>query len=209
MAKDPAVLFYSNDFLSGTYTMTNEQVGKYIRLLCLQHQKGKLTEKDMYYICTTYEVEIFGKFERDGEYYFNKRMFDEAEKRKKYSESRKKNISKRYETTYVEHMENEIENEDVIKEERIVSSSHEPTINEVKHFFDSNGFDIKDAENFYSYYSAQNWETKAGVSIKANWQRKVIGWMNNQKQYNKDQPKEKEIKKTNYSSPIMKELYGK
>jgi len=27
--------------------MTDEQVGKYIRLLCLQHQKGYLTEKDM------------------------------------------------------------------------------------------------------------------------------------------------------------------
>ena len=42
MAKDPAFLFYSNDFLTGTYTMTDEQVGKYIRLLCLQHQKGEL-----------------------------------------------------------------------------------------------------------------------------------------------------------------------
>ena len=47
MAKDPAVLFYTSDFLSGTFTMTNEQVGMYIRLLCLQHQKGKLSEKDM------------------------------------------------------------------------------------------------------------------------------------------------------------------
>ena len=46
MSKDPAVLFYTSDFLSGTFTMTNEQVGKYIRLLCLQHQKGRLTEKD-------------------------------------------------------------------------------------------------------------------------------------------------------------------
>ena len=34
MAKDPAVLFYTNDFLSRTFTMTDEQVGKYIRLLC-------------------------------------------------------------------------------------------------------------------------------------------------------------------------------
>jgi hypothetical protein len=35
MAKDPAFLFYSNDFLSGTYTMSDDQVGKFIRLLCI------------------------------------------------------------------------------------------------------------------------------------------------------------------------------
>ncbi len=29
-----------------SFTMDNEQVGKYIRLLCLQHQKGKSTEAD-------------------------------------------------------------------------------------------------------------------------------------------------------------------
>ena len=47
MAKDPAVLFYTQDFLVATITMTNEQKGKYITLLCLQHQKQKLTLKDL------------------------------------------------------------------------------------------------------------------------------------------------------------------
>ena len=47
MAKDPAVLFYTQDFLVGTMTMSYEQKGKYITLLCLQHQKGKLTLKDL------------------------------------------------------------------------------------------------------------------------------------------------------------------
>ena len=67
MAKDPAVLFYTSDFLSGTYTLTDEQVGKYIRLLCLQHQKGKLTDKDMYRVCGTYDSEIFCKFIKEDE----------------------------------------------------------------------------------------------------------------------------------------------
>jgi hypothetical protein len=57
MSKDPAILFYTSDFLTGTFTMTDEQVGKYIRLLCLQHQKGSLTEKDMLKICKTYDNE--------------------------------------------------------------------------------------------------------------------------------------------------------
>ena len=114
MGKDPAILFYTSDFLTGTMTMTDEEVGQYIRLLCLQHQKGTLTEKDMLFICRTYVECVFNKFEKDEENrYFNKRLREESIKRKNYSESRRKNISKRYEATYVEHMENENENEDI------------------------------------------------------------------------------------------------
>lgn len=115
MAKDPAVLFYTSDFLSGTYTMTNDQVGKYIRLLCLQHQKGGLTEKDMLNICSSYDEDIFSKFKLVDGCYINERMMQESVKRRKYSESRRNNkmASKSNEhmknicRTYVEHMENE------------------------------------------------------------------------------------------------------
>jgi len=120
MAKDPAFLFYSNDFLSGTFTMDNEQVGKYIRLLCLQHQKGILSKKDMLKICKTYDEDIFCKFTQDNEgNYFNIRLKEEYDKRKAYSESRSKNRKsikkKKVSKSYVPHMENENENKDIIK----------------------------------------------------------------------------------------------
>ena len=57
--KDPAFLFYSSDFLSGTMLMSDEDVGKYIRLLCLQHQKGHLKEKEMLNICKEFNEDIF------------------------------------------------------------------------------------------------------------------------------------------------------
>ena len=71
MSKDPAFLFYSSDFLTGTALMSDEQVGKYIKLLCYQHQKGHLTERDMLKICSTHDEDIFSKFEKDenGLYY--------------------------------------------------------------------------------------------------------------------------------------------
>lgn len=117
MAKDPAVLFYTSDFLTGTMTMTNEEIGMYIRLLCLQHQKGRLTEKDMLFICNTYVEAVFDKFKKNGDgLYYNDRLEKETIKRKEYSESRRRNISKRYEPTYVEHMENENENRNVNKD---------------------------------------------------------------------------------------------
>ena len=44
MAKPPAVQFYSGDFLTGTTLMTNEEVGLYIRLLCLQAENGSVPD---------------------------------------------------------------------------------------------------------------------------------------------------------------------
>lgn len=103
--KDPAFLFYSSDFLAGTMLMTNEDVGKYIRLLCLQHQKGHLKEKEMLSICEEYNEDIFNKFEKDNEgNYYNKRLEYEANKRKAYSESRRNNRKKK--ETYEEDMKN-------------------------------------------------------------------------------------------------------
>jgi hypothetical protein len=95
MAKDPAVLFYTSDFLSSTFTMSDEQVGRYIRLLCIQHQKGKLSDKDLKNILTDEDIDIFEKFvkEADG-FYYNQRMKDETIRRKNFTESRKHNGSK-------------------------------------------------------------------------------------------------------------------
>jgi len=113
MAKDPAVLFYTSDFLSGTFTMTNEQVGKYIKLLCLQHQKGPLTERDMLSVCQSYDEDIYAKFEYLDNHYVNIRMQTESIRRKSYSESRKNNRLKPKEEnisiSYDNHMETENE----------------------------------------------------------------------------------------------------
>jgi hypothetical protein len=97
MAKDPAVLFYTQDFLVGTMTMSYEQKGKYITLLCLQHQKGKLTLKDLQSILSDEDIEVADKFikETDG-YYYNQKLKLEAERRKKYSESRRNNLMKKH-----------------------------------------------------------------------------------------------------------------
>jgi hypothetical protein len=123
MAKDPAVLFYTSDFLSGTFTMDNEQVGKYIRLLCLQHQKGKLTEKDMLSICKAYDFEIWDKFKVEDGLYYNDRMLNETVRRQKFSESRRNNAkSPKKESTseaYAKHMETETENRTITINENI------------------------------------------------------------------------------------------
>jgi len=122
MAKDPAFLFYTGDFATGTQFFTDDQVGKYIRLLMAQHQHGHLSEKQMLHICKSYDNDIFIKFAKDDNgMFFNERLEDEILKRKKYSESRSNNKSGRKPNlnkdlpkeqikSYDYHMENENEN---------------------------------------------------------------------------------------------------
>ena len=130
MSKDPAILFYTSDFLTGTILMNNEQVGMYIKLLCIQHQKGNLTEKDMLNICKTYDEEVFCKFTKDTDgLYYNNRLREEIEKRKNYSESRRNNRlgskkPKKICKTYDKHMED-------------VNENRNRSINKVKDFYTS------------------------------------------------------------------------
>jgi uncharacterized protein YdaU (DUF1376 family) len=130
MAKDPAFLLYSSDFLTGTFTMSNEQVGMYIRLLCLQHQKGVLSEEDMKKICTTYDSSIYEKFIKSEDGYYNQRLKEESQKRKAFCDSRRTNRLKKhtdktsdtYEKHMSPHMEDENENENRIEDESSIVS---------------------------------------------------------------------------------------
>jgi hypothetical protein len=93
--KDPAVLFYTADFLTGTAFFTDEQRGQYIRLLCEQHQIGHIPENHMVSICLSVGSPVFKKFVKDAEGdYFNIRMEEEIEKRRKFTDGRRLNGSK-------------------------------------------------------------------------------------------------------------------
>ena len=125
--KDPAVLFYFQDFLVGTEFMTDDEVGKYIRILCHQADKGSLSELQIKRICRGVIPEaIMEKLTKDdnGSLY-QKRMREEREKRTNYTESRRKNRTKKLNiisSTYDKHMENENENinEDIDRDEKKV-----------------------------------------------------------------------------------------
>ena len=119
MAQDPAFLFYVNDFDSATKFFSDEQVGKYLRLLIAQFQHGHLNDRQVLFICKTYDEDIMKKFckDDDGNFY-NVRLDDEIQRRRGYSLSRSNNrkskkiqdISK-ISQSYVSHMETETETE--------------------------------------------------------------------------------------------------
>ena len=172
MSKDPAVLFYTSDFITGTLTMTDSQRGKYIILLCLQHQQGYLTKEDMLNICKSYDEKIYGKFTQDNlGYWYNERMKFESEKRKKYSESRSKNriMCK----TYDEHMENE--NEDIIKIDKGVKFQ-KPSLEEIKVYCNERHSDV-DFKKWFDFYESKGW--MIGKNKMKDWKAAVRTWEKN------------------------------
>lgn len=188
MAKDPAFLFYSNDFLAGTFTMTNEQVGKYIRLLCLQHQKYELTENDMLNICQTYDTEVFDKFIKVNGKFYNERLRKEADRRKAFSESRRNN--RLAAKTYEEHMETDTVTETKDKNSKIERKFIPPVLQDVIDYFKSKGFLESAAIKAFEYYNEAGWKDSRGKQVK-NWKQKMIAvWMKPENKEIKDKERE-------------------
>lgn len=92
MAKDPAILFYTSDFLTQTIFMSDEERGKYIKLWCYQHQFGHLDKQKFFSVCSEKDTNITKQYALDesGNYY-NPYLEEIIIKRKEYSESRRKN----------------------------------------------------------------------------------------------------------------------
>ena len=116
MAKDPAVLLYTQDFLVGTMTFTDAQTGQYIKLLCMQHQVGPMTKQMMEQVVRgNIDKDVFAKFEDvGGGKYANKRMLEETKKRQSFTESRRANAKHKQEHMQqhmLKHMDNHMENE--------------------------------------------------------------------------------------------------
>lgn len=99
--------------------MTDEQVGKYIRLLCAQHLHGHLTEKQVLFISKSYDNDIMLKFKKDdaGNYY-NERLEFEINKRKLYSESRSINKKGKVKSLNINNINDK-------KHKKIISKSYD------------------------------------------------------------------------------------
>lgn len=102
MAKDPAVLFYTQDFLVGSSLFTPLQKGHYITLLCYQQQSptGSLSESEIKSLMgKDYSKQwsaLKVKFKQDENGFYNERMRREINRRKQYSDKQKERVDKRW-----------------------------------------------------------------------------------------------------------------
>lgn len=89
--KDPAVLFYTADFLADTTLWNYDELGRYIKLLCIQHLQGGIAEDDFLAV-TEASSRVASKFDLcDDGMYRNKRMREETEKREAYKDKLRAN----------------------------------------------------------------------------------------------------------------------
>lgn len=143
MAQDPAFLFYPSDFLVGTILMTDEQVGRYIKLICLQHQLGHLSEEDMIKICQTHDKDVFSKFIKD-EFglYFNERLEKELNRRISFSNSRRVNR-----LGGNEPYKPKTSKKQVSKQVSNISSTHVPLVETITITIDNKGLEEEVSSN--------------------------------------------------------------
>jgi uncharacterized protein YdaU (DUF1376 family) len=93
MSKDPAFLFYPNDYLGGTMGMTFEEKGAYIELLMLQFNRGHMTEHMIGHTVGQLWKNIKDKFIQDPTgLWYNVRLDEEKSKRMAFTQSRRNNI---------------------------------------------------------------------------------------------------------------------
>jgi uncharacterized protein YdaU (DUF1376 family) len=90
MSKDPAFLFYASDFLTGVSDLSMDERGVYITLLCLQHQKGRLTKKVISLCGGNATADVLAKFRQDENgLFYNERLEVEIDKRKQHAEKQR------------------------------------------------------------------------------------------------------------------------
>jgi uncharacterized protein YdaU (DUF1376 family) len=124
MAKDPAFLFYPNDYLGGTMGMTFEEKGAYMELLMLQFNRGHMTKHMMGQTVGQLLDKVLDKFKIDEDgLYYNERLEQEKEKRNAFVASRLNNKEGKNQYSkkrghMASHMENENRNENIIEERK-------------------------------------------------------------------------------------------
>lgn len=185
--KDPAVPFYSSDWLLGTADLTYEEKGIYITLLCLQHAKGHLSEK-IIKINIGMEIppDVLRRFIKDENgLWYNERWEYEIIKRSKFKDHQKGNIAKRWDKTIPNEyqipyqndtkeipLENVYVNENVNKNKKSKVFTP-PTEEDVLAYFRTNGYKDEVAKRAFKYYTEMEWHDSKGTPIKS-WKGKMV-----------------------------------
>jgi hypothetical protein len=136
--KDPAILWYWNDWIGGTVTFSRFLKGCYIDLLAAQFNSGPLSLEEIKTVLGT-DFAAWGslskKFKKtETGLFFNERMEVEKAKRKEFSDKQKERVLKRWNksgigsgnTTVLPKIENDNENDNEIRKEGKGGKTNKP-----------------------------------------------------------------------------------
>jgi uncharacterized protein YdaU (DUF1376 family) len=163
--KDPAFLFYPGDWITGTLGMTFDEKGAYIELLMMQFSRGHMTEHMIGQVVGQRWSTLQHKFKKDDNgLWYNERLDIEKERRKTYTESRKKNVlgSNQYTKNNSGHMTSHMENENT---SLFINSIY---YNNIGLIVEKIGKKYLEYDIEYYYESILNW-SESGKKKKKDW----------------------------------------
>jgi uncharacterized protein YdaU (DUF1376 family) len=220
--KAPAFQFYADDFLAGTITMTNEERGAYIALLCIQWSKESLTENDFQRVCggmPPHSQRICqSKFQIDAEgNYKNQRLETEREKQVQYRKKQTDNANKRWlgnATAYATALPADMPNacspspspSPNNKEESIALKSQRstfvvPSVEEVESECARIGLSVSEASKFANYYESKGWIV--GKTKMKSWKSALIGWKNRQIEFQQQRDRQQSLSIAAHSKTVL------
>lgn len=182
MGKDPAFLFYYQDFAYGTRKMSFEEKGCYIELLCEQADIGHLSLTDIQRsLKNSFPIwdAICSKFikDKDGLFY-NEVLEQHISKRKKFTQSRLNNL----------HMGNHMDDHTNVRMEDVNVNRNKdvkttirftpPTLEEIRIYIEERKSKI-DAVAFHAFYETNGW--KQGSKPIKKWKACLTTWESRQK----------------------------
>lgn len=181
--KDPAVLFYTADFLAGVMFMSMKERGEYITLLCIQHQQGVIPMKAMRAI----SPKVRAKFRQDENgNFFNERMQREIEKRASFNHVRKYQTAFQNETKPFSAEEGERDDGHGVSLTLSKSENRNenrngnrifiiPSLDEVRDYCAERDSSVN-PEQWYSFYEANGF--RVGKNPMKNWHASIRAWEN-------------------------------
>lgn len=206
MAKDPAFLFYPNDWIGGTMGMTFEEKGAYMELLMTQFNRGHMTTHMIGQVVGQIWDRIQEKFVKDENgLWYNVRLEEEKVRRQNFTKSRRNNVSGKNQHSKKEenneenevahmdgHMTSHMENENTlilnnnknkidITKSNLFKQPIVPSKDEVWEFFKGSGGTKEMAKSFYEKYEATGWMLNGSpvVNFRALAGRFIANWIKN------------------------------
>jgi len=176
MSKDPAFLFYPNDYIGGTMGMTFEEKGAYMELLMMQFNRGHMTIHMIGQTVGQLWDKLQVKFIQDENgLWYNERLEEEQIKRQNFTQSRYNNMSGKNQYNkkvghkkghMTSHMENENENEVENRKGNCLLKNSDVTIQMVAAAFKETT-DLINADPKYYFDTALDWS--ANGHMKKDW----------------------------------------
>ena len=192
MSKDPAFLFYPGDYLRDTQCLSETVQVAYDRIMCEHMRNICITQQQLNFFTkklSTDEKEellmvltpISGGFQITW-------VAESISKRKAYSQSRRDNRSKKNKEdikdiseTYVQHMENENENESIstiVLKKDASKKFKKPTAQEISDYCVERQNTV-DINKFCNFYESKDW--MIGKNKMKDWKAAIRTWEGNQK----------------------------